>query len=102
MPKDSTKVKALYDAASKEYNLGTLDEFSQKLDDPAKRQALYGTIGKEYNLGDYDSFNKKLGYDSEEVKKKTIPPLQMVRNRLQNLRQMVLRSLQKIWTFNQH
>jgi hypothetical protein len=61
------KIKALYNAVSNDYNVGTLDEFTQKLQDPNKRQALYNTVGKEYDLGDYNSFNQKLGFDSQEV-----------------------------------
>lgn len=68
MPKDPKKIQALYNAVSKDYDVGTLDEFSQKLDDPTKRQALYNTIGKDYDLGDYNTFNSKLGFDSQEVK----------------------------------
>jgi hypothetical protein len=61
------KIKALYNAVSNDYNVGTLDEFTQKLQDPNKRQALYNTVGKEYDLGDYNSFNQKLGFDNKEV-----------------------------------
>jgi len=73
MPGNDDKKKVLYDAVSKEYDLGTYDEFNQKLQDPNKRKALYDAIGEDYDLGDYDTFAKKLGYDSQEVQQKNQP-----------------------------
>jgi hypothetical protein len=74
MPFDPTdKAKLLYDAVSKDYDLGTYDEFQTKLKDPTKRKAFFDGIGHEYDLGDYNTFNQKLGYDSEEVKQQSQP-----------------------------
>ena len=58
MPDD--KIKILYDAVSKDYNLGTFDEFSKKMSDPIKRKAFYDGVGQEYSLGTYDEFNAKI------------------------------------------
>lgn len=60
------KKKILYDAVSKDYNVGTFDEFSAKLNDPAKRKAFYDGVGKEYSLGTYDEFESKVS----NIKKK--------------------------------
>jgi hypothetical protein len=54
------KVKLLYDAVSKDYNLGSFDEFKAKLGDSAKRKAFYDGVGAEYNLGSYSDFEKKV------------------------------------------
>ena len=54
------KTKVLYDAVSKDYNIGTFDEFSKKLQDPSKREAFYKGVGSEYNLGTFDEFSKKI------------------------------------------
>jgi hypothetical protein len=59
------KKKILFDAVSKDYNIGTFDEFSKKLEDNSKRKAFYEGVGAEYNLGSYTDFEAKLG-----VKKK--------------------------------
>ncbi len=59
------KVKDLYDAVSKDYDVGTLQEFSTKMQDSAKRRAFYDYASKSYSLGDYNSFEGNLG-----VKKK--------------------------------
>ena len=64
------KRKALYDAVGKEYNLGTYDEFTQKLEDPIKRKALYDAVGKQYSLGTFEEFETKVQPD---VKKKSEP-----------------------------
>lgn len=61
---DEEKLKALYEGVSKDYNLGTYEEFSRKLSDPSKRKAFYEGVGKEYSLGSYEDFNKKLGKQS--------------------------------------
>lgn len=54
------KTKVLYDAVSKDYNIGSYDEFSKKLQDPVKRKAFYDGVGNEYNLGSYDEFSSKV------------------------------------------
>lgn len=55
--------RKLYDALAGRFgDLGTFDEFNQKIDDPAKREKLYNAISGSFgDVGDYDSFNAKLG-----------------------------------------
>jgi len=65
MAQEDDKIKALYNGVSKDYDVGTFDEFSKKLADPTKRKAFYDGVGKEYNLGKYDEFERKLGKPSE-------------------------------------
>ncbi len=55
------KVKLLYDAVSKDYDVGSYDEFSKKLQDPTKRKAFYDGVGAEYDLGNYSDFETKVG-----------------------------------------
>ena len=40
------KSKILYDAVSKDYDIGSYDEFSSKLQNPEKRKAFYEGVGK--------------------------------------------------------
>jgi len=54
------KAKILYDAVSKKYDVGTFDEFSNKLKDPSKRKAFYDGVGSEYDLGTFDEFESKV------------------------------------------
>lgn len=56
------KRKALYDALSGEYNLGTYEDFTTKLKDENKRRALYDAAGQDYNLGTYEEYSTKLGF----------------------------------------
>ena len=60
---DPQKRKVLYEALTKDgYALGTLDEFSSKMDDPNKAKALYDGITKDgYEVGDFETFNAKVG-----------------------------------------
>ena len=60
-PQPSTdKTKVLYDALSPKYKLGTYDEFSKKLQDPAKRKVFYDAVSPKYKLGDYNEFSSKV------------------------------------------
>ena len=54
------KSKILYDAVSKDYDIGSYDEFSSKLQNPEKRKAFYEGVGKEYALGSYEEFESKV------------------------------------------
>ena len=60
------KTKILYDAVSKDYEIGSFDEFKAKLNNPDKRKAFYDGIGSEFNLGSYEEFERKIA----PVKKK--------------------------------
>jgi len=65
MPNGDDKIKVLFDAVSKDYNLGTESEFRTKLADPTKRKAFFDGVGAEYDLGTYEDFQKKVGYLEE-------------------------------------
>ena len=56
------KRKALYNALSGEYDLGTYEDFTAKLNDESKRRALYDAAGQDYNLGTYEEYSEKLGF----------------------------------------
>lgn len=60
------KSKILYDAVSKNYDLGSYDEFEKKLQDPTKRKAFYDGVGSKYDLGTFQEFEDKVA----PVKKK--------------------------------
>src|ERR1700743_2475582 len=55
------KTRVLYYAVSKKSDIGSYDEFKNKLQDPSKRKAFYDGVGKEYDLGSYDEFQQKIG-----------------------------------------
>ena len=74
-PTDKTKI--LYNAVSKDYNVGSFDEFSKKLQDPSKREAFYKGVGSEYNLGSYDEFSKKVGAVEKKNLGGTISPTEL-------------------------
>jgi len=74
-PTDKTKV--LYDAVSKDYNVGSFDEFSKKLQNPSKREAFYKGVGSEYSLGSYDEFSKKVGAVEKKNLGGTVSPTEL-------------------------
>lgn len=57
---DPDKIKQLYSTVSKDYDVGTYDDFSAKLQDSAKRRSFYDFASKNYDLGDYASFEGKV------------------------------------------
>ncbi len=66
---DPDKIRQLYSTVSKDYDVGTYDEFAGKMQDSAKRKAFYDFASKSYDLGDYTSFESKV------VKKKDLSPV---------------------------
>lgn len=67
MPVSSDKIKVLFDAVSSSYDIGNINEFKTKMQDPAKRKAFYDGIGKEYDLGEsLDVFEGKLGFKKKD------------------------------------
>lgn len=61
------KVKALYNAASQKFDIGTEQEFRQKLTDPTKRKAFYDAASADFDLGTYDEYEKKLGPTQKQI-----------------------------------
>lgn len=54
--------KKLYDALSKDYDMGTYEQFCKDIQDSGKRKRLYDATSKDYDYGSFDSFNKQLGF----------------------------------------
>ena len=67
-----SKRRLLYDAVSKDFNLGTYDEFNEKIKNPEKRRLLYDKVGAKYNLGSFDEFNSKLDEQEPNAPKKKL------------------------------
>lgn len=65
--------KRLYDALSKDYDMGSYEQFVSDIQDKGKRQKLYDTIKEEYELPDFDGFSKQLGI-TETVPAQTQAP----------------------------
>lgn len=67
MPDTNDKIKALYNAASQKFDIGTEQEFRQKLTDPTKRKAFYDAASADFDLGTYDEYEKKLGPTQKQI-----------------------------------
>ena len=55
-------IKKLYDALKDGYNIGTYDEFRQKLQSEENRRKVYEAAKGEFNLGSYEDYTTKLGF----------------------------------------
>lgn len=62
------KTKVLYDAVSKDYDLGSYEDFEKKLQNSSKRKAFYEGVGSKYDLGTFQEFENKVA----PVKKKEL------------------------------
>jgi hypothetical protein len=52
----------LYSALQSKFDLGTLDEFNSKMDNPESRQKLYKAVSaSDFDLGTFDEFESKIG-----------------------------------------
>ena len=72
---DPQKRKVLYEALTKDgYDLGTYEEYSAKLDDPAKVRALYDGIKGKYDVGDFEVFSAKVGPSFQQPLQPTTTP----------------------------
>lgn len=54
--------RKLYDAISKDYDMGSYEQFAKDIQDERKRKKLYDAISKDYDMGDYGSFSNQLGF----------------------------------------
>lgn len=57
---DDDNKRRLYDALSKDYDMGTFEQFSTDVEDEGKRRKLYDAIREEYDLPDFDGFTRQL------------------------------------------
>lgn len=54
------KSKILYDAANGPFDLGSYEEFNQKLQDDEKRKLFYDAAKSKFDLGTFDEFSSKV------------------------------------------
>ena len=58
MAKES--LQSLYNTVSEQYDIGTYDSFSGKMQDPKKRRIFYDSLADQYELPDYETFELKV------------------------------------------
>lgn len=75
MPKES--LQALYNTASQSFNnLGTYDEFEQKMQDPNKRKLFYDVASETFNnLGSFDQFEAKVTTTGSKINSNEVFPV---------------------------
>ena len=59
-------ISILYNTISKDYDLGSYDDFKSKMSDPNKRKLFYDQVNDEYDLGNFNEFEQRI------VKKKDV------------------------------
>ena len=71
----SDNKRKLYDALSKDYDMGTFEQFSIDIDNEEKRRKLYDATSHEYDFGDFDSFSRQLGYEKQAPSAEPVKPI---------------------------
>jgi hypothetical protein len=64
---DSGKVKILYEATVKDFNLGTFDEFLKNMYNDSTRMVFYKIASTKFDLGDYNTFSNKVTTDIRQI-----------------------------------
>ena len=59
-PPKKDKLTILHEAVGEEYNLGTIEQFKEKMINPEKRKRFWEAVGEQYNLGDFKTFDDKI------------------------------------------
>lgn len=57
---DDGNKRKLYNALSKDYDMGSYEQFSQDVEDEGKRRKLYDAIKGDYDLPDFNGFSRQL------------------------------------------
>lgn len=52
--------KNLYDSISTKFDIGSFDEFNQKMDNSESRKKLYESVLDDFDLGDFNAFEEKI------------------------------------------
>ena len=73
--KNNDNKRKLYDALSKDYELGSYEQFCTDIQDDTKRKKLYDATSEEYDYGDYDSFSNQLGFGKADATVQSEKPL---------------------------
>lgn len=73
--KNNDNKRKLYDALSKDYELGSYEQFCTDIQDDTKRKKLYDATSEEYDYGDYDSFSNQLGFSKADAVVQSENPL---------------------------
>ena len=67
MPDTTDKIKALFNAASQKFDVGTEKEFRQNLMDSSKRKALFDAVSQKFDLGTYSEYENNLGPTQKSI-----------------------------------
>ena len=57
---DKKEAQKLYDAVSKNFDIGTYDEFISKMQTTEERKNFYVAISEKFDIGDYEIYENRL------------------------------------------
>tara|TARA_R100000152_G_C6782063_1_gene218199 strand:+ start:2033 stop:10426 length:8394 start_codon:yes stop_codon:yes gene_type:complete len=65
---ENKNFRQIYDFLSSQFDVGTLEQFREKMNSALNRKQIYETLSTAYDMGTYESFVNKIGFKKEEIK----------------------------------
>lgn len=64
-------IQKSYDLISKDYNVGTIEDFKKSIEKPEGMKKVYDYLSESFNVGDFDSFTKNMLPDKTTLQQGT-------------------------------
>ena len=64
---ENKNFQKIYDVLKSQFDIGTLEQFREKMNDANNRRRVYETLGTAYDVGTYEEFENKIGRQQEET-----------------------------------
>ena len=60
----NVELRKLYDKINQKYDVGTFEEYLEKMYKPGKRRILYDAVNKDFDLGTFEEFENNIGFNN--------------------------------------
>jgi len=61
------KLESLYGAGAQLFDVGSREEFAQKMADPTKQKTFYDALSQDYDLGTYEEYSTKINDEIQPI-----------------------------------
>ena len=66
---ENKNFRQIYDFLSSQFDVGTLEQFREKMNSAQNRKQIYETLSTAYDMGTYESFVNKIGFKNMYYRK---------------------------------
>ena len=64
---ENKNFRQIYDFLSSQFDVGTLEQFREKMNSAQNRKQIYETLSTAYDMGTYEGFVNKIGFKKEDL-----------------------------------